>query len=64
MGRHEARKLERSRDLFEKALNTHPKQKLFYLMYGQFEEQYGLVNHAIEVYDRMTKHLENKLLAY
>ena len=29
------------------------KCKIFYVMYGEFEEEYGLLNHAIEIYDRM-----------
>jgi len=31
-------KLERTRDLFEKAIATHPNQKLLYLMYAMYEE--------------------------
>lgn len=42
------------------------KSKIFYLMYGEFEEEYGLLNHAIEIYDRMVFNVEykDKLEAY
>jgi len=35
-------------------------------MYGEFEEEYGLLNHAIEIYDRMVFNVEykDKLEAY
>lgn len=35
-------------------------------MYGDFEEQYGLLNHAIEIYDRMVFNVEykDKMQAY
>ena len=29
----------------------------FFWMYGKFEEDYGLLNHAIEIYDRMVREL-------
>jgi pre-mRNA-splicing factor SYF1 len=29
--------------------------KLFYLMYARLEEEYGLVRHAMNIYDRCTK---------
>jgi pre-mRNA-splicing factor SYF1 len=35
-------------------------------MYGEFEEEYGLLNHAIEIYDRMVFNVnyEDKMEAY
>lgn len=35
-------------------------------MYGEFEEEYGLLNHAIEIYDRMVFNVayNDKLEAY
>ena len=35
-------------------------------MYGEFEEQYGLLNHAIEIYDRMVFNVaeSDKVVAY
>lgn len=42
------------------------KSRIFYLMYGEFEEEYGLLNHAIEIYDRMVFNVDykDKLEAY
>lgn len=47
-------KIERARDLFEQVIKTAPKErvKLFYYMYADLEESYGLLNHSMEVYDR------------
>lgn len=60
--------MERTRNLFESALEMCPKDKcrIFYLMYGEFEEEFGLLNHAIEIYDRMVFNVEykDKLEAY
>jgi len=41
--------------MFEKVLKEVPvkKCKIFFLMYANFEENYGLINHAFEIYDRM-----------
>lgn len=35
-------------------------------MYAAFEEEYGLINHAIEIYDRMVQEVpyEEKVKAY
>ena len=35
-------------------------------MYGKFEEDYGLLNHAIEIYDRMVREVgkDEQLIAY
>ena len=38
--------------------------KVFYMMYAEFEEKYGLLNHAIEIYDRMASNIDDKMLAY
>jgi pre-mRNA-splicing factor SYF1 len=29
-------------------------------MYGEFEEEYGLLNHAFEIYDRMVVNVDEK----
>jgi pre-mRNA-splicing factor SYF1 len=52
--RYGSSKLERARELFEQVLTVAPKAqiKLFYFLYAQLEEEYGLINHAIEVYDK------------
>ena len=36
--------------------------KIFYVLYAQFEEKYGLINHSIEIYDRALKDLSNPKL--
>jgi pre-mRNA-splicing factor SYF1 len=53
-------KVERIRDLFEQVLLNVPSKnaKLFYQMYADFEEHFGLINHAMQIYDRGTKILE------
>jgi pre-mRNA-splicing factor SYF1 len=47
-------KLERARDLFEQVLSTCPKDKIkvFYMMYAQLEEKFGLGNHVIEIFEK------------
>ena len=64
--RYGERKLERSRELFEEVLRTSPKDKIkvFYLMYAKLEENYGLLNHAIEIYDKAVRDLGDPQLFY
>lgn len=47
-------KLERSRDLFEQAVEKCPEQfsKAIYLMYAKLEEDFGLAKRAMNVYER------------
>ncbi|KAI5124338.1 hypothetical protein M0805_008945 [Coniferiporia weirii] len=47
-------KLERTRDLFEQALEHCPAKfcKPLYLMYGHFEEEHGLAKRAMKVFER------------
>lgn len=47
-------KLERIRHLFEQALKGCPveQSKLFMYMYADFEENFGLLSHAMEIYER------------
>lgn len=54
--------MERARDLFEQAVEKVPKEyaKTFYLMYGEMEEKYGLARHAMRVYDRATRAVDEK----
>eukprot|EP01052_Picozoa_sp_SAG31_P025203 SAG31_NODE_2196_length_6219_cov_1.796569_4_plen_160_part_00 len=61
LGRYGGRKLERARDLFEQVVVACPAKnvKLFYLMYANLEEQYGLVRHAMNIYDRATKAVDD-----
>lgn len=58
--RFEDTKVERTRDLFEKVLSEVPIEHsyIFYLMYANFEERFGLLNHAIEIYDRLVDRCE------
>lgn len=57
MLRYQGTKLERLRDLFEQSLVGLPQEDIgeFYIKYGLAEEQYGLIRHAMSVYDRATK---------
>ena len=50
-------RLERTRDLFEQALDKCPPKfcKLIYLQYGQFEEEHGLLRKAMSIYERATR---------
>ncbi|GJE86947.1 hypothetical protein PsYK624_030300 [Phanerochaete sordida] len=54
--RYGGEKVERTRDLFEQALEKCPPKncKPIFLMYAQFEEQHGLAKRAMAVYDRAT----------
>lgn len=58
--RYQDQRIERTRDMFEKALHQAPldKKRIFFLMYADFEETHGLINHAIEIYDRMVEELD------
>ena len=49
-------KIERTRDLFEQALEKCPPKssKPIYLMYATFEEDHGLAKRAMSIYDRAT----------
>jgi len=40
--------------------------KIFYIMYAEFEEEYGLLNHSFEIYDRMVMNTreQDKVDAY
>ncbi|GBE82367.1 Pre-mRNA-splicing factor SYF1 [Sparassis crispa] len=50
-------KVERSRDLFEQALDKCPPKscKPIFLLYAQFEEDHGLAKRAMSTYDRATQ---------
>lgn len=49
--------VERARSMFEKLLREAPQEYcgIFYFMYAEFEEQFGLYSHAVEIFDRMVK---------
>ncbi|OLL23625.1 Pre-mRNA-splicing factor syf1, partial [Neolecta irregularis DAH-3] len=57
MKRYGGTKLERTRDLFEQALDGCPDKfaKALYLMYAELEEKYGLVRNAMRIYERASK---------
>jgi pre-mRNA-splicing factor SYF1 len=50
-------KLDRTRDIFEQALEKCPPKfcKPYFLMYGQLEEEHGLAKRAMNIYDRATQ---------
>jgi len=54
--RYAGKKVERTRDLFEQSLEGIPddKAKTIYVMYAKFEEDHGLIRHAMSVFDRAT----------
>ncbi|KTW27084.1 hypothetical protein T552_02576 [Pneumocystis carinii B80] len=55
--RYNGTKVERTRDLFEQSLKGCPPNlsKSIFLMYGDFEEKYGLMSHAMRIYDQATE---------
>jgi pre-mRNA-splicing factor SYF1 len=57
VARYEGTKLERLRDLFEQVVSTAPEENAaeFFIKYAKAEEKYGLIRHAVSVYDRATK---------
>ncbi|KAJ3055132.1 pre-mRNA-splicing factor syf1 [Rhizophlyctis rosea] len=57
IARYGGTKIERTRDLFEHALDKCPPNlaKPLYLMYAKLEEDHGLARHAMRIYDRATR---------
>ncbi|KAG8627875.1 hypothetical protein KVT40_003748 [Elsinoe batatas] len=53
--------VERLRDLFEQAVDGCPPKfaKTLYLMYGALEEERGLARHAMRIYDRATREVDD-----
>jgi len=49
-------KVERVRHLFEECLTECPSDlsQIFLLMYADYEENFGLLSHAMEIYERAT----------
>ena len=66
--RYKGTKVERTRDMFERCLEKCPPELCseFYLMNGQFEEEFGLTKRALSVYRSMCDKVpkEEKLTAY
>lgn len=57
LARYGSTKIERTRDLFEQAVeNVPPKYaRVLYLMYAEFEEKYGMARHVMHIYDRASR---------
>lgn len=62
VARYKSKKLERARNLFEQVLGQAPVEqaKYFYIMYADLEEKYGLIRHAMSIYDRATSNVDPK----
>mmetsp|Transcript_12309 Transcript_12309/g.23159 ORF Transcript_12309/g.23159 Transcript_12309/m.23159 type:complete len:957 (+) Transcript_12309:155-3025(+) len=58
--RYGGRKLERARDLFEQAIEKVPPKfaRRLYMLYAKLEEDHGLARHALSIYNRATKAVE------
>merc|ERR1719401_2043417 len=54
--------LERARDLFEQAVEKAPAKfaKRLHMLYARLEEEHGLARHALAIYNRATKAVEEK----
>jgi len=68
MGRYAGTKTARTRELFDRCLESCPPEQScqFYLLYGEYEEEHGLTKRALNVYERMCTHVppEEKYTAY
>mmetsp|Transcript_37540 Transcript_37540/g.86680 ORF Transcript_37540/g.86680 Transcript_37540/m.86680 type:complete len:885 (+) Transcript_37540:71-2725(+) len=62
VARYGSRKLERARDLFEQAIEKVPPKFAWrlYTLYAKLEEDHGLARHALTIYTRATKAVEEK----
>jgi len=62
ISRYGGKKVERTRDLFEQAVEKAPAKdcKDLYLLYAKFEEDYGLARRAMSVYERACRAVEQK----
>lgn len=60
--RYGGRKLERARDLFEQAVEKVPPKfaRRLHMLYAKLEEEHGLARHALSIYNRATKAVEEK----
>lgn len=57
ISRYGGKKLERARELFEQVIESAPSKdsKIFYVMYANLEEEFGLARRAMSIYDRATR---------
>mmetsp|Transcript_112671 Transcript_112671/g.283248 ORF Transcript_112671/g.283248 Transcript_112671/m.283248 type:complete len:977 (+) Transcript_112671:106-3036(+) len=62
VARYGGRKLERARDLFEQAMEKVPAKyaRRLHMLYAKLEEEHGLARHALAIYNRATKAVEEK----
>lgn len=62
VARYGGRKLERARDLFEQAIEKVPPKfaRRLHMLYAKLEEEHGLARHALAIYNRATKAVEEK----
>lgn len=62
VARYGGRKLERARDLFEQAVEKVPAKhgRRLHMLYARLEEEHGLARHALSIYNRATKAVEEK----
>jgi len=62
VNRYGGRKLERARDLFEQAVEKAPAKfsRRLHMLYARLEEEHGLARHALAIYNRATKAVEEK----
>lgn len=62
IARYQGTKIERTRDLFEQAVQGVPPEHahVLYLLYAKFEEDHGMARRAMNVYDRCCTVLEPK----
>ena len=58
---YEGTKRERTRDLFEESLKGEKSEytKFLFILYAQFEEKYGIYQHAMDIYKRAAKVLND-----
>lgn len=56
-------KIERVRDLFERVLRECPPSKriFYYVKYSEYEEQFGLISHCVEILDRMVENIPEEI---
>jgi len=56
-------KVERVRHLFEECLKecTPEKSQIFLMMFADYEENFGLLSHAMDIYERATNKITDNL---
>lgn len=59
-------KLERVRHLFKECLKECPKDKneIFLLIQADYEENFGLLSHAMDIYDTATREVTDKMMIW